>query len=332
MIKYIARRDFIILLGGATAARPVAARAQQSERVRRLAALMGGDEGDPAMKDRFAVFRGALAEAGWVDGRNLRLDVRWAAGDPERIGIFAKELIDLQPDVIFVSTPAATKAVQGRTRIIPIVFIGVGDPVAGGLLENVAKPEGNTTGITNYLPSFGGKWLELLKEAAPRLKVVALVFNPDISTGAYFAPLEAAASQAAVALARIPYRDAADLVRGIDSFATSPGGGLIILPPYPVSSNRALINRLAAEHRLPTIYGIREYALEGGLMSYGPDPREQYRSSVSYVDRILRGAKVAELPVQFPTRFELVVNLKTAKAMSLMIPEAFLLRTDELIE
>jgi putative tryptophan/tyrosine transport system substrate-binding protein len=328
----VRRRDFITLLGGTAAAWPLVARAQQGERVRRVVALMGGDEGDPEAKNRFSIFRERLAELGWTDSRNLRLDVRWAAGNAERMRIFAKELVDLQPDVIFATTPAATKAMQRQTRTIPIIFTGVGDPVTGGLLEIVAKPEGNTTGATNYVPSFGGKWLELLKEAVPPVSRAALIFNPDISTGAYFAPLEAAASQFAVTLIRVPYRDAADLVRAIDAFATTPNGGLIVLPPYPIGSNRALINRLAVEHGLPTLCGDRGFVAEGGLMAYGPDSGDMYRRSASYVDRILRGAKVSDLPVEFPTKFDLVISLKAAKAIGLTIPESLLLRADEVIE
>jgi putative ABC transport system substrate-binding protein len=324
------RRAVIILLGAA-AAWPLVARAQQ-EGLRRVGVLMAADEGDATIKSRFSAFTRALADLGWVDGRNLQLDVRWAAGDPERMRTFAKELVGLQPDLIFTVTPAATKAMQRQTQAIPIIFTGVGDPVAGGLLESVARPEGNTTGATNFVPSFGGKWLELLKEAVPRLSRVALIFNPEVSTGTYFAPIDAAASQLSVAVTRIPYRDAADLVRAIDSFATSPNGGVIILPPNPTGSNRALINRLAVEHMLPSVYGDPSLAFEGGLMSYGPDGRDLYRRSASYVDRILRGAKVADLPVQFPTKFELVVNLKTTKEIGLTIPEAFLLRADELVE
>jgi putative ABC transport system substrate-binding protein len=328
----IRRRDFITLLGGAAAAWPVAARAQQADRVRRVGVLLGGDEGDPIVKDRVSYLVLSLAEAGWSDGRNLRLDVRGTAGDIERMLRFAKELVDLRPDAIFVTTPAATKALQRETQTIPIVFAGVGDPTAGGLLANVAKPEGNTTGATNYFPSLGGKWLELFKEAVPRLSRVGLIFNPDISTGAYFAPVEAAASQVAAALTRIPYRDAADLVRAIDAFGREPNSGLFMLPPYPVGSNRALIIRLAIEHALPTMTGDRSLPTEGVLVGYGPDTRDEYRRAASYVDRILRGAKVAELPVQFPTKFDLVVNLKTAKAIGLTIPDAFLLRADDLIE
>jgi putative ABC transport system substrate-binding protein len=221
---------------------------------------------------------------------------------------------------------------QRQTQAIPIVFTGVGDPVAGGLLKNVASPEGNSTGVTNYFPSFGGKWLELLKEAVPRISRIGLLFNPDISTGAYFSIVEGAAPQFAVTLLRMPYRDAADLVHAIDAFAAEPNGGLIILPPSPIATNRALVNQLAVQHMVPVIYGDGAQAAEGGLLSYGPVYRELYQRNAQYVDRILRGAKPGELPVQFPTKFELVVNLKTAKAMGLALPDGFLLRADELIE
>jgi putative tryptophan/tyrosine transport system substrate-binding protein len=326
------RREFITLLGGAAVTLPLAARAQQAERVRRVGVLNGGDEGDQRSKSRFSWLVQDLAELGWIDGRNLHLDVRWSAGDLGRIRTSATELVDLKPEVIFVITPAATRALQQETKTIPIVFEGVGDPVAGGLLKNVSKPEGNATGVTNFITSMGGKWLELLKEAVPRVSRIALLFNPDISTGAYFATLEGAASQFAVTVVRTPYRDAADLVHAIDAFAAEPNGGLIVLPPAPIGSNRALINRLTTQHALPTIYQDRDYAAEGGLMSYGTITRDLVRRSASYVDRILRGAKPGELPVEFPTKFELVVNLKTAKAMGLTIPEGFLLRADELIE
>jgi putative ABC transport system substrate-binding protein len=248
------------------------------------------------------------------------------------MGAFAKELIALRPDVLIVNTPAATKTIRSQTKTVPIVFTGVGDPVASGVLNNVARPEGNATGVTNYFPSIGGKWLELFKEAAPRVSTVGLIFNPDISTGAYFPALEAAASQLAVKLIKIPYHDAADLVHAIDAFSAEPDGGLILLPPAPNDSNRALINRLAVQHALPTMSGNMENAAEGTLISYGPDRRDIFRRAASYVDRILRGAKPADLPVQFPTKFELVFNLKTAKTMGLTIPSGILLRADALIE
>jgi putative tryptophan/tyrosine transport system substrate-binding protein len=324
------RRDFIRLLGGA-AAWPLAARAQ-SERVRQVGVLLSGDEGDPASKSRLSWLMQDLSDLGWTDGRNLRLDLRWPGGDLDRIRMFAKELVDLKPDVIFVGNPAATRALQRQTQTIPIIFTGVGDPVVGGMLKNVARPEGNTTGVTNLIPSIGGKWLELLKEAVPRTSRIALLFNPDLSTGAYFAPIEGAASQFAVTVIRTPYRDAADLVRAIDAFVANADGGLIVLPPNPVASNRALINRLAVQYALPVVYSNTENTAEGGLMSYGPDIRDLYRHCASYLDHILRGGKVAELPVQFPTKFTLAVNVMTAKAMGLTIPESFLLRADELIE
>jgi putative ABC transport system substrate-binding protein len=325
------RRDILSLIGGA-AVLPVAARAQQGERMRRIGVLLNGDEGDPASKSRLNWLTQDLSDLGWTDGRNLRLDLRWPGGDLDRIRMLAKELVDLKPDVIFVSTPAATRALQRQTQTIPIIFTGVGDPVVGGMLKNVARPEGNTTGVTNFIPSIGGKWLELLKEAVPRTSRIALIFNPDVSTGAYFASIEAAASRFAIKVIKTPYRDAADLVHAIDAFAADADGGLIVLPPSPVGSNRVLINRLAAQHALPVIYPSPDFTAEGGLMSYGPDTRDMYRLCASYLDRILRGGKVAELPVQFPTKFTLSVNITTAKAMGLMIPESFLLRADDLIE
>jgi putative ABC transport system substrate-binding protein len=325
------RREFMSLLGGA-AAWPVAARAQQGDRVRRIGVLLGRDESDPEMKSRMSWLVQDLAELGWLDGRNMRLDIRFGAGDIGRIREYAKELVDLKPDVLFVQTPAATKELQRRTTTIPIIFSAVGDPVAGGLLKSVSKPEGNVTGATNYLPSLGGKWLELLKEAAPSVSRIALIYNPEISTGVYFAALEAAASQFRVTVMRAPYRDAADLVRAIDVFSAERGGGMIVLPPAPIVGNRALINRLAIQHMLPAMHTDRSFAAEGGLMSYGIVGRDEYRRSASYVDRILRGAKPADLPVQFPTKFELIVNLKTAKATGLSLPESFLLRADELFE
>jgi putative ABC transport system substrate-binding protein len=300
--------------------------------VRRIGFLSGGTEGDPYQKGRLSWITQDLAELGWAEGRNVQQEVRWGAGDPGRMQTLAKELVSLQPDVILVTTPAATKTMQAQTQTIPIVFNGVGDPVASGVLTNIARPEGNATGVTNYFPSMGGKWLELLKEAVPRVSRIGPMFNPDISTGAYFAALEAAAAQFSVMLVKIPYRDAADIVHTIDAFSAEPNGGLILMPPGPSGENRALINRLAVQHMLPMMVLVPEFAAEGSLISYGPNNRDIMRRTASYLDRILRGAKPAELPVQFPTKFELIVNLKTAKAMGLTISESVLLRADELIE
>jgi len=338
MIAAMRRREFITLLGGAAAAAwPLAARAQQGERMRRVGVLMAGAEGDPDQKANLAVLWEGLAKLGWVEGRILRFDVRFGAGDLARIRASAAELVGLAPEVIVVAgTTAATIAVQQQTKTIPIVFTQGGDPVVNGLVRSLARPEGNTTGFSNFEPTIAGKWLELLKEAAPRVNKVALLFNSELSLTAvgpaYISSIEAAAPTFSVQTVKLPVRDAIDIVRGIDVFAAEPNGGLIMLPPPPQGANRDTIIRLAVQHRLPAIYANRDNAAAGGLISYGSDLADQYRRAASYVDRLLRGAKVSELPVQFPTKFELVINLKTAKAIGLTIPEAFLLRADELIE
>ncbi len=325
------RREFVAGLGAA-AAWPLAARAQQGGRMRRIGVLLNF-ENDALGKARLALLTQGLGELGWIDGRNVQLDVRWAANNRDRLPTFAMELVDLQPDVILVSSLPVTKAVQLQTRTIPIVFLTVGDPVANALVGSLSRPEGNTTGFTSLFPSIAGKWLELLKEAAPRVARVALLFNPEIVDGNYLPPIESAAAQLLVTAIRTPVRDTIEIGRAIEAFAAEPNGGLILVPPPLFGANQELINRLALRHRLPAIYGSRDSAQPGGLMSYGANPADLYRrGGPSYVDRILRGAKVSDLPVQFPTKFELVINLKTAKAMGLTIPESFLLRADEVIE
>jgi putative tryptophan/tyrosine transport system substrate-binding protein len=328
----VKRRQFIAGLGSAVAWTAVA-RAQQRERLRRIGVLMGYDEKDQTAKGYFSELVRGLGELGWSDGRNLRMDARWAAGVPERMRIFAKELVDMQPDVIVVNSAGATKALQQQTRTIPLVFLLAGDPVGNDIVRNISHPEANITGFT-YESAIGGKWLELLKEAVPSLARVALVFNSELVGGeAYFPSIEAAAAQYAVATVRTPVRNAAEIERTVEAFAAEPNGGLILVPPPLLVAHRALINRLAARHRLPAIYQDRHFTAEGGLMSYGADLEELFRrSGPSYVDRILRGAKPSELPVQFPTKFELVINLKVAKAIGLTIPNSFLLRADEVIE
>jgi len=326
------RRDFIAGLGGA-AAWPLAARAQQADRVRRIGILDVAVETDRDAQAHHDVMREELAKLGWIEGRNVRFDLRFSAGDPDRIRVHADQLVRLAPDVIAVTSWAATRTLLQRTRTIPIVFNNVGDAVAGGLLKNIARPEGNATGIANLFQSLAGKWLELLKEAAPRVVRVGVIFNPGVVTENYLAVIDAAAEVLAVRAVRTPYRDAAELERAIDTFASEPNGGLVMVPPPPSPSNRELINRLAVKYRLPSIYPLsKAYAAEGGMICYGTDTVEQKRVAASYVDRILRGPKVSDLPVQFPTKFELVVNLKTAKAIGLTIPESFLLRADEVIE
>ena len=329
----IHRRDFITLLGGATAAWPLAARAQQSGRVRQIGILNPGDENN--MKGWSLLTQG-LEERGWVNGRNLRIELRSAGGNVDRMRTVARQLSDLRPDVIVVSSSQATRAVQEQTRTIPIVFVYAGEPVASGILTNIARPEGNTTGVTDLFPSIGGKWLELLKEAFPRLTRVALIFNPEFRTEFMLTSIEEAAVRYSVKAVRIVVRNSAEIEPAIDAFATEPDGGIIVVPPVGLLPSAVqVINRRALQHRLPTLYNARSAGVgeEGGLMSYGADVADLFRRGApEYVDRILRGAKPSELPVQFSTKFELVINMKTAKALGLTIPESFLLRADELIE
>jgi putative ABC transport system substrate-binding protein len=330
------RRSFLTLLGTSAAAWPLAARAQQRERMRRIG-LFGYGEDDPSRKAWLTELWEGLANLGWVEGRNIRIDVRFAAGDLDRIRVSAAELADLAPDVIVVAAPVvAIRAMQQETQTIPIVFTQGGDPVVNGVVRSIARPEGNTTGFSNFEPSIAGKWLELLKAAAPRLTKLALMFNPDLLSSAagpaYISLIEAAAPALAIQTKRMPIRDAIDIVYAIDAFAAEPNGGLLVLPPPPTGANRQTIIGMAARHRLPAIYSNLDFVAAGGLLSYGPKVADQFRRAATYVDRLLRGAKVSELPVQFPTKFELVVNLKTAKAIGLTIPEAFLLRADEVIE
>jgi putative tryptophan/tyrosine transport system substrate-binding protein len=326
------RRDVIALLGGAAAAWPLTARAQQGGRVRRIGILARGDETERIVQAQQLALREGLAKLGWIEGRNVRFDLRYSADDPDRLRAYADELIRLAPDVVAVNSSAATRALLQRTRTIPIVFTNVGDAVANGLLKNIARPEGNATGITSLFESIAGKWLELLKEAAPRTARVALIFAAEFGDQAFFAVVDAAADVLGVKAIRTPYRNAAELERAIDAFAAEPNGGLLMVPPPPSGGNLEVINRLALKYRLPTIYSGKNSVAGGGMMSYGGDNAEPHRIAASYVDRILRGAKINELPVQFPTKFELVINLKTAKAIGLTISEAFLLRADELIE
>jgi putative ABC transport system substrate-binding protein len=331
------RREFITLLGGAAAAPamlwPRAARAQRGERVRRIGWLIGGAENDLGARASRAALQEALAKLGWIEGRNLRIDLRFGAGDPDRIRAYAAELVGLAPDVIVTSGGAAMGAVQLRTQTIPIVFTAGPDAVAAGLVRNIARPEGNITGFSGLEPSVAGKWLQLLKEAAPRVTRVAVIFNPELQTGSsYFSLIEAAAAVLGVQAIQTPVRNAVDIVRAIDAFAVEPNGGLLVLPPPLTPAIRDTILQVAVQHRLPAIYSFQEDAAAGGLMAYAADRVDMSRRAASYVDRLLRGAKVNELPVQFPTRYALVVNNKAAKAIGLTISEAFLLRADDVIE
>ena len=325
------RREFITILAGA-AAWPSTARAQQDGRVRQIGILWRGDETDRRIQSELVALREGLAKLGWIEGRNVEFDVRYSADDPDRLRAHVDDLVRLTPDVIVVSSLPTTRLMLQRTRTIPIVFMNVGDPVAGGLLQNIARPEGNATGITSVYQSMGGKWLELLKEAAPRTTQVALVFVPGLVTENYFSAIDPAAEVLGLKTIKAPYRNSAELERAMAAFAAEPNGGLLMVPPPPSSSSRQLINRLALQYRLPAIYPAKAYAAEGGLMGYGADTVQLALAAASYVDRILRGAKISELPVQFPTKFELVINLKAAAAIGLTIPDSFLFRADEVIK
>jgi putative ABC transport system substrate-binding protein len=333
MNQALKRRDFITLLGSAAATCPLAARAQQAERMRRIGVLSGGEDGDP----RLTWFVQRLGELGWVEERNLQIDTRVAANNPDRIRMFAKELVDLKPDVLVGTGGANARALQQQTRDIPIIFTGAGASLEAGLVKSIAHPEGNMTGITNLFPSIASKWLELLKEADPRITRIALVFNPELLPGPvaekYFAPVEATAPQFAVTTIRTPFQGPSDLEGAINAFATGGAGeGLITLPPTLSGSNLAAIDRAALRNKLPMISYATDRSAGGGLMFYGPVVRDLYRAAASYVDRILRGTTVSDLPVQYPTTFELVVNLKTARAIGLALPPTLLTRADEVIE
>jgi ABC-type uncharacterized transport system substrate-binding protein len=329
------RRSFLTLLGGAIAAWPLAARAQQ---VRRISMLQGDSttEREPAYLANLAAFREALTRVGWIEGRNLRIHHRAGGNDLDRMRAAAAELVGLAPDVIVTSSTAVTQAMQQLTQSIPIVFAGAGgDPVAQGTVTSIARPQGNTTGFTNSYYSISGKWVELLKEAAPRVTKIAAINRGGgsfVRGDGYWPAMEAAATTLGVELIKAPARDALELVRAIDAFAGAQNLGLLWVTAAPLPFNRELLIRLAAQHRLPAIYPDRLWVADGGLISYGSNNPDLYRGAAGYVDRLLRGAKTSELPVQFPTKFELVVNVKTAKAIGLTIPETFLVRADEVIE
>jgi putative ABC transport system substrate-binding protein len=328
----IRRREFIAGLGGA-AAWPLAARAQQGDRVRRIGVLMAGDENDPVWKTRLSAFTQALADLGWSDGRNVRMDLRWGGGDNNRSRALARELVGLQPDILLTGGFLATAALQQETRTIPIVFAGTSDPVAGSLVARLDRPSGNVTGFGLLEASLGGKWLELLSEIAPVLKRAAIMFDPDNATSSGYMPsLGTAARSLKVALITAPVHDDVEIETAIIALGHEPGGGLVVMPDAFTEAHRASIILAAARNNVPAVYGNSSYARDGGLLSYGTDPIDPYRRAASYVDRILRGAKPGDLPVQFPTKFDMVVNRKTAKALGLAIPPSIMLRADEVIE
>jgi putative ABC transport system substrate-binding protein len=325
------RRDFIASLG-ATAAWPVVTRAQQPEQMRRVGFLTAVAESNPLGRASFAAFRQELNRLGWMDGRNVRIDVRWAAGT-DRVGIYAAQLVSLKPDVILASGGVAVRAVQRETPDIPIVFAAVTDPVGLGLVESLARPGGNVTGFANFEQSEGGKLLEALKELVPDMARAAHITDPgNLSSPVHVSAFENAARSLAVAPIVFRVRNGSEIERAIGAFAREPNGGLVFTLEAISANNLELIIALAARHRLPAAYGDRAFVTEGGLMSYGNDRPNNYRGAASYVDRILRGAKPADLPVQQPVRFQFAVNLKTAKALGLTVPLSVLLRADEVIE
>lgn len=327
------RREFITFIGGATAW-PFAARAQSGQ-MRRIGMLMAYAAGDPEAQLFVRTFVQGLSEFGWTDGKNLQIDLRWAAGDVEQMRAHAKQLVAASPDLIVANTTPVTAALHRETRTIPIVFVIASDPVGDGFIESLARPGGNITGFLQTEAAMGGKLLELLKEAAPQVRRAALIFNPNTAAGGgnYFRPsFEAAARALAVQPIVSPVHNDADIEAAIAALAREPGGGLVVMSDPFTRVHRGPIIALAAQHKVPAIHPTRIFALEGGLMAFGPSNVDLFRRAPSYVDRILRGAHPADLPAQVPTKFELVVNLKTAKELSLEIPSTVMVRADEVIE
>src|SRR5438093_2146454 len=327
------RREFITVIGAA-AAWPLAGHAQQSERVRRIGVLMSQSADDPNGLAWISAFAQGLQERGWTIGGNVRIEYRWGAGDLDRFRKYAAELVALSPDVVLASAGSIVGAFQQASRTVPIVFVTTIDPVGGGWVESLSRPGTNATGFASYEFSMSGKWLELLKEIAPSVKRVAVIRDPSVPAGSGgLAAIQTVAPSFGVELTPVGVRDAGDIERAITAFARGSNGGLILVgPTSSVQRYRDLIIMLAARHRLPAIYSGRFYATAGGLISYGADPIDQYRRAAGYVDRILKGEKPADLPVQAPTKYELVINLKTAKPLGLEVPATLLALADEVIE
>src|SRR5438034_7956962 len=323
------RRDFITLLGGATVAWPLAVRAQQ-DRMRRIGVLIGV-AGDAETKDWVATFRKRLDELGWRVGGNLQIEERWTAGDPDRNRLFAGELLAMKPDAIFAFSSVAVAALRQESRTVPIVFIAISDPVGSGFVQSLARPGGNATGFTNFVPTMAAKWLEVLKEIAPQVQHAALLFNPETApyvSEYYRGPFEAAAPGFGVQASVAILHQMADIEPAMAAVAREPGGGLVVPPDNFSYVHRSMIFALAGGHRLPAVYPFRFRARDGGLVSYGVDLGETFPRAAEYIDRILGGAKAADLPVQAPTKFELAINLKVANALGLSVPPTLLARAD----
>jgi putative ABC transport system substrate-binding protein len=322
----------VTLLGGA-AAWSLAARAQQPFQMRRVGVLMYGDENDHDYQARLSAFMQSLTKSGWADSRNLLVDVRWTAANVDLVRRHAKELVALKPDVLVATSTSVTAAFQYETPAIPIVFVGISDPVGAGFVANLAHPGGNLTGFINIEAGMGGKWLELLNEIAPGIRRAAIMFSPDTTTAAYYMPsLEAAARSLGITSVAAPVRSDADIETAITTLGREPGGSFILPPDGFTTTHRGLITSLAEQARVPSVAAAASVAREGGLLSYGPNYIDIYRHAASYVDRILRGTKPSDLPVQVPVKFEMIVNAKTAKALGLKLPQSILLRADEVIE
>ena len=335
MTANMKRREFITLLGGAAAVCPLAARAQQPAQVRRIGVLMPLAENDPVGQARIAALREGLEKLGWIEGRNIRIDTRWTTtSDVESMQRYAKELVALQPDLIVTQSTPITATLLQETRTIPIVFALVADPIGSGFVASFPRPGGNVTGFVTIEPTMAGKWLELLKEIAPRADRVAFLFNP--ATATYFEywlnPFKAAAVSFAVEAIAAPVRDRSELEPVIAEQARTPNGGLVVMPDTFTDIHRVEITSLAARYRLPAVYPYRQFTAVGGLLSYGDDLIDNFRRAPTYVDRILKGEKPSELPVQAPVKFDLVINLKTAKALGLEVPLHLQQRADEVIE
>jgi putative ABC transport system substrate-binding protein len=332
MASHIGRRKFLATLGGA-AAWPLAARAQQRERMRRMGVLMGMTADDPESQVRLAAFAQGLQQLGWTVGQNIQIDYRWGGGNAEMMRKNATELIALAPDIILAHSSSAVTPLLQATRTIPIVFTTVADPVGAGYVDSLARPGGNVTGFSNFEYTIGGKWLELLKEIAPRVTRIAVLRESAIAAGpGQFGVIQAAAPAMGVEVLPVDVRNAHEIERAITAFAQSSISGLIVTASPGAALHRGLIISLAARHRLPAVYYGRYNSVDGGLLSYGPDFADQFRRAASYIDRILKGEKPADLPVQAPSKYELVINLKTARALALDVPPTLLARADEVIE
>jgi putative tryptophan/tyrosine transport system substrate-binding protein len=329
----VKRRDFITLLGGAAAAWPLAVRAQQADRMRSIGVLMATAAGDATQQTRLAAFAQVLKQLGWSEDSNLRIDTRWAGGDADRTRTYAAELAARAPDVILGSGSAATGPLLQATRAVPIVFVIVPDPVGAGFVDSLARPGGNATGFLAYEYGISAKWLELLRQIAPGVTRAAVIRDPAITAGiGQWGALQAVAPALGIELSPVNVREPGEIERGVAAFARSSNGGLIVTASALAAVHRDLLVALSARHKLPAVYYERGFAAAGGLISYGPDFIDQYRRAAGYVDRILKGEKAADLPVQAPTKYETVLNLKTAKALGLTVPDTLLARADEVIE